>query len=58
MAAGEKDLADATAIRKKETADLAATESKLADMIDTLGRSISILHVRWKKYSCGIRPSG
>ena len=26
MATGEKDLADATAIRKKETADLAATE--------------------------------
>ena len=42
IATGEKDLSDATTIRKKEASDFAATETELTDFLDTLGRAINI----------------
>merc|ERR1719296_220571 len=43
IAKGEKELEEATTIRKKEVADFAASEAELAESIDTLGRAIGIL---------------
>ena len=36
IATGEKYLADATTLRKKNASDFAATETGLADIIDTM----------------------
>jgi len=43
IAADEKELEEATAIRDKEAADFAAAEGELMDDIDTLDRAIAIL---------------
>ena len=43
IASGEGDLKSATEIREKESSDFAANEKELADVVDTLGRAISIL---------------
>lgn len=43
IAADEKELAEATAIREKEAADFAAAEGELMDDVDTLERAIGIL---------------
>jgi len=43
IAAAEKEVAEATAVREKEQADFAAEEAQLVDGIDTLGRAIGIL---------------
>lgn len=43
IATDEKELKEATAIRKKEASDFAAAEGELMDDVDTLGRAISIL---------------
>jgi len=43
IAADEKELEEATAIREKEAADFAAAEGELMDDVDTLERAIGIL---------------
>jgi len=43
IAADEKELEEATAIRDKEAADFAAAEGELMDDVDTLERAIGIL---------------
>jgi chromosome segregation ATPase len=43
IAADEKELEEATAIRNKEAADFAAAEGELMDDVDTLDRAIGIL---------------
>jgi uncharacterized protein YlxW (UPF0749 family) len=43
IATDEADLTSATEIRAKESADFAAEEKELSDVIDTLGRAIGIL---------------
>jgi len=43
IAADEKELEEATAIREKEAADFAAAEGELMDDVDTLDRAIAIL---------------
>jgi peptidoglycan hydrolase CwlO-like protein len=43
IAADEKELEEATAIRDKEAADFAAAEGELMDDVDTLDRAIAIL---------------
>jgi len=43
IAADEKELKEATAIRDKEAADFAAAEGELMDDVDTLERAIGIL---------------
>jgi len=43
ISTNEGELKDATTIRNKEAADFAASESELADSVDTLGRAIGIL---------------
>jgi len=49
IAAGEADLKNATLIREKEAADFASNEAELLDVIDTLGRAISILSKQMAK---------
>merc|ERR1719203_1512352 len=43
IAKDQKELSDATVIRKKEAGEFAASEAELVDTIDTLGRAINIL---------------
>merc|ERR1740120_138448 len=43
IAKDEAELKDATVIRKKEAGEFAANEAELLDVIDTLGRAISII---------------
>jgi len=40
---GEAELKNATVIREKETGDFAASEAELMDVVNTLGRAISVL---------------
>jgi len=49
IASGEGELADATSIRGKEAADFAAGETELVDVIDTLGRAVTILEREMQK---------
>jgi len=49
IAAGEADLANATSIREKEEADFSAGETELLDVIDTLGRAVTILEREMQK---------
>jgi hypothetical protein len=43
IATDDGELKDATVIREKEAADFATNDAELSDVIDTLGRAISIL---------------
>ena len=43
IAAAEKELAEAIAVRENEQADFAAEEAELVDGVDTLGRAIGIV---------------
>jgi len=49
IAADEKELAEATAVRQKEAADFAASEAELVDAIDTLDRAVMVLEKEMKK---------
>jgi len=49
IASGESDLNDANLIREKETANFAASETELVDVIDTLDRAIRILDREMQK---------
>jgi hypothetical protein len=49
IAADEKELEEATAIREKEAADFAASESELMADVDTLDRAIAILEKEMAK---------
>jgi predicted nucleic acid-binding Zn-ribbon protein len=49
IATNEADLSAATNIRDQEAADFAAQEKELADVIDTLGRAISIISREMQK---------
>merc|ERR1719393_666300 len=49
IAADEKELKEATAIRKKELATFEAAEKELVDAIDTLDRAIGILEKEMSK---------
>ena len=43
MATAGSEFKDATAVRGKDSADLAASEKEVVESIDALGRAISIL---------------
>mmetsp|Transcript_29651 Transcript_29651/g.67201 ORF Transcript_29651/g.67201 Transcript_29651/m.67201 type:complete len:704 (-) Transcript_29651:75-2186(-) len=43
IASSSKDLSDATSVREKEAADFAKNEAELLDVVDTLGRAITVL---------------
>uniref|UniRef100_A0A7S1PNG7 Uncharacterized protein n=1 Tax=Alexandrium catenella TaxID=2925 RepID=A0A7S1PNG7_ALECA len=43
IASGEGDLKAATAVREKEAADFASNDAELLDVIDTVGRAITVL---------------
>jgi len=49
IAAGEAEKANATSIREKEHADFSAGETELVDVIDTLGRAVTILEREMQK---------
>ena len=49
IAAGEAELANATSIREKEAADFSASETELLDVVDTIGRAITILEREMQK---------
>merc|ERR1719316_246552 len=49
IAADEKELKEATAVRQKENADFAASEAELVDAIDTLDRAVMVLEKEMKK---------
>jgi chromosome segregation ATPase len=49
IATGTEDLKSATAIRKQENEDFAASEAELVDAIDTLGRAVTILEREMQK---------
>jgi len=49
IAADEKELAEATAIREKEAADFAASEKELMATVDTLDRAVSIISEEMSK---------
>lgn len=49
IAADEKELKEASAVRAKEAADFAASEAELVDAIDTLDRAVMVLQKEMKK---------
>jgi len=49
ISTNEADLKGATGIRTKEASDFAASEKELVDVIDTLGRAITVLEREMKK---------
>merc|ERR1712232_187282 len=49
IASNQADLAAATKIREQEAADFAAQEKELSEVIDTLGRAISIISREMQK---------
>jgi len=49
VAASESELKSATGIRDKETSDFKAGDSELMDVIDTLGRAITVLEREMQK---------
>merc|ERR1719281_1897505 len=49
IAADEKELAEATAVRAKEASTFEASESELMDAIDTLDRAVNILQKEMSK---------
>lgn len=49
IASDEKELKEATAIRKKEEAEFAKSEAELEDTVDTLGRAVGILEKELNK---------
>eukprot|EP00747_Dinoflagellata_sp_TGD_P165192 gnl/TRDRNA2_/TRDRNA2_186164_c0_seq1.p1 gnl/TRDRNA2_/TRDRNA2_186164_c0~~gnl/TRDRNA2_/TRDRNA2_186164_c0_seq1.p1 ORF type:complete len:724 (+),score=259.28 gnl/TRDRNA2_/TRDRNA2_186164_c0_seq1:81-2252(+) len=57
IASDEKDLEEATLIRKKERADFEALDKDLTATIDTLGRARGIIEREMKKYSSAAAAS-
>eukprot|EP00928_Gymnodinium_smaydae_P099535 TRINITY_DN952_c0_g1_i2.p1 TRINITY_DN952_c0_g1~~TRINITY_DN952_c0_g1_i2.p1 ORF type:complete len:717 (+),score=175.35 TRINITY_DN952_c0_g1_i2:74-2224(+) len=49
IASSTSDLKSATAIREKEASDFASSEGELIEVVDTLGRAISILEREMQK---------
>jgi len=49
IAADEADLKSATAVREKEASDFSAAETELMDVIDTLGRAITVIEREMQK---------
>lgn len=49
IATAEKELNDATVIRKKEKSDFDASEAEMIEVIDTLGRAVGILEKEMAK---------
>jgi hypothetical protein len=54
IATDEADLKSATSVREKESADFTASETELMDVIDTLGRAITVIEREMAKKPCRI----
>ena len=50
----EADLKAATGIREKESADFAANEKELVDIIDTLQRAVGIIEREMSKHGASM----
>merc|ERR1719446_1248174 len=58
VSAASAELKDATTIRDKEQADFAASETELVDVIDTLGRAITVLEREMRKKNAAFTQLG
>merc|ERR1719446_121272 len=58
VSAASAELKDATTIRDKEQADFAASETELVEVIDTLGRAITVLQREMQKKNAAFTQLG